>query len=165
MIYCAGYTVSFQEVPDEVSLVLLISECQFRCKGCHSPELQKKTGEELTERFIDDLVDQYRNAITCVCFMGEGANICQTCVLAKYIKEKYKLKTALYTGMTLVNMASTCFNMVTDSFDYFKVGPYIEDLGGLASPDTNQMMFHVEKLENNGISINNITHKFQRKVT
>jgi len=161
MIYCAGYTVSFQEVPDEVSLVLLISDCQHKCAGCHSPELWDKTGEVLTTNFIDDLVKQYTDAISCVCFMGEGESMEETCKFARYIRDTHHLKTALYTGMTLIELSEFWFDHVIKSFNYFKVGPYIADLGGLDSPDTNQQMFSVQ--ESDGILVNNITYKFTER--
>lgn len=163
MLYCAGYTVSFQEVPDEVSLVLLVSDCKHKCKGCHSPELWEKTGEVITREYIDDLLNRYQDAITCVCFMGEGESLAEACDFAKYIKDKHNLNTALYTGMSFYSFLES-FDMVTSSFDYLKAGPYIKDLGGLDSPETNQQMFHIERYDD-GMSISNITYRFQRKET
>lgn len=29
-------TVTFEEVPTEISLTISISNCRFRCHGCHS---------------------------------------------------------------------------------------------------------------------------------
>ena len=40
--------VVFTEIPDEVTLELGISNCPYRCEGCHSPFLQADVGEELT---------------------------------------------------------------------------------------------------------------------
>jgi len=33
-----GYAVTLAEVPEEISLTITISNCAFRCHGCHSPE-------------------------------------------------------------------------------------------------------------------------------
>lgn len=161
MLYCAGYTVSFQEVPDEVSLVLLISNCPYRCPGCHSPELQTTTGEVLTENFIDDLLAQYRDAITCVCFMGEGNDIPSVVKFAKHIHSA-GLKTALYTGIHDIDCFSIWFDFIDGNIDYLKCGQYIEELGGLDSPSTNQRMYKLEQ-NDNGFTMTNITSKFWKK--
>ena len=39
--------VSFQEVPDEISLCINISNCPCHCDGCHSPYLADDIGEYL----------------------------------------------------------------------------------------------------------------------
>lgn len=158
MIYCAGYTVSFQEVPDEVSLVLLISNCPYHCPGCHSPELQTVTGEVLTKAFIDNLIAQYYDAITCVCFMGEGNDIPTVVKFAKYI-HSVGLKTALYTGMHDIDCFSIWFDLIDGNIDYLKCGQYIEELGGLDSRNTNQRMYKLEHTDNS-FEMKNITAKF-----
>ena len=160
MLYCAGYTVSFQEVPDEVSLVLLISECTHNCPGCHSPELHASIGEILNEGYIDDLLRQYDAAVTCVCFMGEGRNLPEVCRLARYVHTMHGLKTALYTGLN----DEECVRWYEDirgSIDYLKTGPYVAAAGGLNSPTTNQRMY---KLYTTGESfeMKDVTHRFWR---
>lgn len=39
--------VTLAEVPHEVCLTISISNCAFRCHGCHSPYLQQDVGEPL----------------------------------------------------------------------------------------------------------------------
>ena len=34
------YAVTLEEVPTEISLTISISNCRFRCHGCHSAYLQ-----------------------------------------------------------------------------------------------------------------------------
>ena len=59
--------------------------------------------------------------------------------LSKWIKDEYPhLKTAWYSGR----------ESIPDGFDlkcldYIKLGPYIESLGGLKSPATNQALYSV----------------------
>ena len=161
MIYCAGYTVSFQEVPDEVSLVLLISDCQHHCPGCHSPELQKKTGEVLSEEYIDKLLSEYKSGVNCVCFMGEGDNLPEICRYARYIHSTYNLKTCLYTGIDEAICFSKWFGDIDGSIDYLKCGEYIADLGGLDSPTTNQRMYRLERT-NDEFRMTNITSRFRK---
>ena len=44
-------------------------------------------------------------------------------------------------------------------FDYIKLGPYIEALGGLKSKNTNQRMFSIK----DGVLID-ITYRFRNKI-
>ena len=102
MIKYLGYAVTFQEIPDEITLCFNITNCPYHCVGCHSPDLQKDIGDAL-EKDIRSIVDRYINGITCVCFMGEGNDIdaLEKCMLI--ISQYYpELKIALYTGMDYV---------------------------------------------------------------
>lgn len=65
--------VVFQEIPDEVTLAVNISNCPCRCPGCHSSYLWSDTGEPLTPEVLDSFVRDYGNDITCICFMGGDA--------------------------------------------------------------------------------------------
>ena len=64
-----NYQVVFKEVPDEVTLSINITNCPYRCPGCHSPYLQEDVGEELTFETLSYLIEKNKG-ITCVCFMG-----------------------------------------------------------------------------------------------
>lgn len=136
MIKYTSYSVVFQEIPGEVTLALNISSCPHRCPGCHSPELQTDIGEELTEEVLLSLLARYEKHITCVCFMGEGqddeqlALLCRTVVQAGY-------ECALYTGSNLAPPE------VFEHLSYIKYGPYVEELGGLSSPTTNQRLYRI----------------------
>ena len=63
--------VVFEEIPDEVTLAIEITNCPGQCVGCHSPWLRDDIGEELTKEKLFELIDANKG-ITCVCFMGEG---------------------------------------------------------------------------------------------
>ena len=65
--------VVFQEIPDEVTLSINISKCPCHCPGCHSKYLWEDIGEPLTAMQLNELVKEYINEITCVCFMGGDA--------------------------------------------------------------------------------------------
>lgn len=41
------YAVTMEEVPTEISLTLSVSNCHFRCRGCHSAYLQQDIGKPL----------------------------------------------------------------------------------------------------------------------
>ena len=40
-------TVTLEEVPTEINLTISISNCRFRCHGCHSAYLQQDIGKPL----------------------------------------------------------------------------------------------------------------------
>ncbi len=127
----ASFDIVFQEIPGEVTLALNLSNCPCHCPGCHSPHLAEDIGEELTTDLIDGLIDRYGSMITCVAFMGGDANPDEVAHWAEYVRP---LKTAWYSGRT-------SFPRNPRALDYLKLGPYIESLGGLKSPTTNQRLY------------------------
>lgn len=64
-----GYAIVFQEVPNEITLAINICGCPHKCKGCHSQYLWLDDGDIL-EKDLNDIIDKYKDYITCVCFMG-----------------------------------------------------------------------------------------------
>lgn len=141
MLRFLSYNIVFQEVPGEVTLAINLSNCPNRCKGCHSPDLQEDAGERLDEKAINKLLARYGDAITCVCFMGGDANPLAVERLSLYVRKisNNRLKMAWYSGKS--KLPEDC---AAGSFDYVKLGPYLEKLGGLDSPDTNQRFYKVE---------------------
>ncbi len=131
----AGYDVVFQEVPAEVSLALNLAGCPHCCPGCHSPQLQTQAGDRLTEGLFLDLIGRYRSAVTCVCFMGGDAELAELAHLAR-LGRSMGLKTAWYSGL-----ADYPADFPADLFDYLKLGPYRDELGGLDRPTTNQRFY------------------------
>ena len=47
----------------------------------------------------------------------------------------------------------------TEGIEYLKLGPYIEKLGGLRAPTTNQRLYKADP----GGSLRDITHRFRRQ--
>lgn len=117
-----GFTVAFQEVPNEVSLVFNISGCPYKCKGCHSPNLWKYKGRYLSEDF-DAVIYQYIDLITCVCFMGGNQNMQELKQMLITCKIK-GLKTCLYTGCDDIEELSD----ILEYCDYLKLGSYKHEL-------------------------------------
>ena len=144
----ASFDIVFQEIPGEVTLALNLSNCPCHCPGCHSQHLAQDIGEPVTAELLDSLTGRYKGLITCVAFMGGDADPEEVAKWAKYVRP---LKTAWYSGR---------MNMPKDNkvFDYVKLGPYIESLGGLKSPTTNQRLYKRE-----GNSWVDITNSFWRK--
>ena len=88
MIKYYNTEVVFEEIPDEVTLAVNITNCQFRCPGCHSAYLREDIGHELNFKAIDELIEK-NDGITCFCFMGEGNDPKALMNDILYIKEKY----------------------------------------------------------------------------
>lgn len=144
--------VVFEEIPTEISLAINITNCQNNCVGCHSPYLRENIGNELTTDSIDELIEKNKG-ITCVLFMGEGNDKESLINIAKYIKSKYNLKIALYSGREDVEKE------LYKVFDYVKVGPYIEEYGPLSKETTNQRLYQVINEE-----AINITDRFWKRI-
>lgn len=152
--------VTLLEVPEEISLCISISGCPFRCSGCHSPELWEDQGINLTYQELGKLIET-NEGISCVCFMGGNNDIKAIYFLCKYVKINYpNLKTCWYSGAAYTNDAVMHSSTALEYLDYIKEGPYIEELGGLASPTTNQKFYKIDKQTNELIDI---TYKFQNK--
>lgn len=147
--------VVFQEIPDEVTLSINISNCPCHCMGCHSEYLWDDIGVPLNIMSLEYLMDQYADDITCVCFMGGDADPAGVNELAKHIRQFYpNVKTGWYSGRPELSedIDVKCFN-------YIKIGPYVENLGGLDKETTNQRLY---KIERDG-EMTDITHKFWKK--
>ena len=155
MLKYANTDVVFQEIPDEVTLAINITNCPCHCPGCHSKYLWEDTGLPLNTDALDDFIDQYGRSITCIAFMGGDCDPKGVNMLAQYIHEEHpEFKVAWYSGRlrvpSFINKAD---------FDYIKVGPFIRHLGPLNKPTTNQRFYR--KLDNG--TFEDITSRFWKK--
>lgn len=159
MVKYYSTSVVFEEIPDEVTLAIEITNCQGHCEGCHSPWLREDIGEELTPGILNRLIDE-NDGITCVCFMGEGNDIDGLLELAKIV-DKRGLAAALYSGRTNID------EKLGEVFTYIKEGPYIERLGPLNKETTNQRLYKVYRtISYDGkldLEFNDITYKFWKR--
>lgn len=129
-------SVTFSEVPNEISLCINISNCLCHCEGCHSAYLRSNIGEELTTEKLDELI-LANDGITCVCFMGEGNDPEALQALILHVKENHKnLKIALYSGREDVPE-----DFYWNNLDYLKIGPYKPEFGPLNKTTTNQVLY------------------------
>lgn len=93
----------------------------------------------MTTQMVCNLIDKYSSAITCFCFMGGDAEPQEIEKLASMIKTEYPhLKTGWYSGKDHIPEG---FRI--EVLDFIKTGPYMEALGGLKSPETNQRLYKV----------------------
>lgn len=161
MIKYTDAQITFREVPNEVSLSINISNCPYRCKGCHSPHLQKNIGKELTKEVMKKLLDENKDRATCVTFLGDGGDIKGIAELVKFCKS-YGYLTCLYTGSNDVDeIVDEC-----EVLDYIKIGPYIEEKGGLDNPNTNQIFYEIiyetDMAGGEWVEYEDITYKLQQ---
>ena len=129
--------VVMQEVPDEITLAINISNCPCHCKSCHSSYLAQDIGEDLSIERLTQLGTE-AEGITCIAFMGGDADPKRVNRLAKWVKEELDLKVCWYSGRDAI---SDEINL--ENFDYIKVGRYDEFLGPLNSRTTNQRLYKV----------------------
>ena len=144
MLKVASFDIVFQEIPGEVTLALNLSGCPCHCPGCHSRHLWEDIGETLTDELLDGFLRRYGTMITCVCFMGGDQAPDEVARWAEYIKSslipKDGLKVAWYSGRPTFP-PSPWERVGERCFDYVKLGPYVEALGGLKSENTNQRLY------------------------
>lgn len=140
MLKFADYDIVFQEIPDEVTLAINISNCPNHCIGCHSAYLMQDVGEVLDEAALENLLEKYGRNITCVCFMGGDAEPFEVAKLANYLKIKNskRYKVGWYSGK---NQLPESFSL--KDFDYVKIGRYMEAFGPLKSKTTNQRLYKI----------------------
>ena len=149
-----GYSVVFQEIPNEVTLAINISGCPHKCEGCHSKYLWEYKGNYISDDLVG-LIEKYKGLITCVCFMGGDQNPYELVDLLNKIHQ-YKLKTALYSGED--SLQDIAFRVICN-LDYCKIGHYDKTKGGLDNKNTNQKMLSWNKRDSKW---DDITHLFQK---
>ena len=160
MLKYVNYDITFQEIPDEITLCINISNCPCHCIGCHSSYLAEDIGEKLTLDKIYKLIEN-NEGITCICFMGGDSSPKEIDMFARCIKDLYDIKVAWYSGRQEL---SKYINL--KCFDFIKLGPYIEEFGPLNSKTTNQRFYQVIKSHyedgTSGYELLDTTYKFHR---
>ena len=137
MFNCIRPSVAFQEVPDHISLCFSVTGCKVGCKGCHSYELWRaENGSPLDNDTFKVWLSKYHGLISCVLFFGGEWNpkaLIDKLVIAK----EAGLATALYSGEDRIDAS------ITQHLTYFKTGAWVQELGGLDSPTTNQQFIEI----------------------
>lgn len=129
--------IVMQEVPDEITLAINISNCPCHCKDCHSSYLAQDIGEDLSIERLTQLGTE-AEGITCIAFMGGDADPKRINRLAKWVKEELDLNVAWYSGRDKI---SDEINL--ENFNYIKIGHYDEFLGPLNEKTTNQRLYKI----------------------
>ena len=141
MLNYYDYDIYLTEIPHEISLGFSITGCPLRCKGCQWEVLwDRDKGEPLTLDVFSGICSKNREA-SCILFFG-GEWDFHLMALLKFAKENHpRFNLALYSGQELSFFEDTEYMKL---LDYLKVGQYVEELGGLQSPSTNQRLFRLE---------------------
>ena len=139
--------VLLQEVPNEISLGLTLLGCNRHCPNCHSQQywdiyLDTRLGEKFTffnvcKTFNEDKVN-LKNS-TCLCFFGGDWNLSQFYETISKLKNTWVFgnkKYCWYTGMSKENLFE--LPTIMELFDYIKYGSYVEELGSIDKPTSNQ---------------------------
>ena len=129
--------ISFLEVPDEINLTFFVHGCKLACYNCFWKSDMKHY--ELTINDYKELLNKYKNKVTCITFLGGewDTNIIEYLKLAKH-----DYKTCLYTGLNYNEFINKHKDII-EHLDYLKVGRYIEELGALDSKTTNQQLIYL----------------------
>lgn len=138
MLKYVNTDVVFQEIPNETTLAINISNCPCHCKGCHSSYLAGDIGTELTAHSLLELLKKNKG-ITCVAMMGGDFEPQEVEYFSELVRNIAGLRYAWYSGRQELPK-----NIDISKFNYIKLGPYIEELGGLKSPTTNQRLYEVK---------------------
>ena len=155
MIKYVNTGIVFQEIPDEVTLAINISNCPCHCPGCHSRYLWDDVGLPLNPEAIDAFVGKYGSDLTCIAFMGGDSDPKGVDLLAQYVHEEYPhLRVAWYSGRTVISPL-----IQKNDFDYIKIGPFIRHLGPLKRPTTNQRLYR----QNDQGEFEDITARFWKR--
>ena len=137
MVKYTEIEVVFEEIPDKISLAIAISNCPFRCKGCHSEYLRDDVGTLLTVEELKKLIERNKG-VNCILFMGDGNDMEEICKLADFVKSNYSMvSTAIYSGY------DTILPVYLKVFDYIKTGKYNENLGPISKKTTNQRLYRI----------------------
>ena len=131
------HQITFQEIPDEISLSFLITGCPLRCKNCHSSDSwNPRNGQILNENTLENFIQKYRPVITCVLFMG-GEWLQDELYQLLSICQKHNLKTALYTGLNEIHF------VLKNKLTFLKTGSWQQERGNLTALETNQKLINL----------------------
>ena len=158
MLKYYNHDIVFQEYPDEVTLAINLTLCPNHCEGCHSAFLRKDIGDELTPERLSALVDPYGDTITCVGIQGGDNDPQAVLALCSYVKRHYegRLHTGWYSGRTW----QPAPEVLADTLDYLKLGPYVSKFGPLSSPTTNQRIYRVNPEDG---SLTDLTQRMRKR--
>ena len=158
-------SIVFQEVPNEISLALEISNCPCHCEGCSSKFLWGDVGEELDDDMLKSLIEKHDD-VTNVLFMGGDADHAGVAHLADVAHSLGK-KASMFSGLDCLDVE------LMKHLDYYKIGRFIlpkgdsstwhkSNNGPICFPWSNQLMF-AKRTSDEGLEYwDNITSRFRK---
>lgn len=144
-----SYSVSLQDIPDHIALVINMGNCINGCEGCHSKELCYDACN-LTERVpLEEVLAEaykvYKQGARVCCIMGGTINCGVTkeslTVLINVLSLIFKV--GLYSGSDgdINDAGINSYYAYYTPLSFLKVGSYKKELGGLSSDKTNQKFY------------------------
>lgn len=162
---------SMNEIPDKLAITIELGGCKHKCKGCHSPEMWEGADNNFNTSFLslEDIMAIVEANIEAGCraiaVMGGDANIATLLPLLRECSAT--APTALYVGQHLNEAEARRY--ARTGITYLKTGQYVEALGGLDKPQTNQRFYKItpEFYEDHGdittvYRYDDWTYKFRR---
>ena len=147
----------FSEIPQEISLGISITGCKIHCRGCHSKELWDDIGRPLTVDRLNEILDKH-DGVTCLLLLGGEHDI--SALTELFYHAHKRVKTAWYSGLDKIPDSQ---QGILHYLDYYKIGRYKQDLGGLNSKTTNQKLYKIEHQGNGNYWETDITYLLQKK--
>ena len=147
----------FSEIPQEISLGISITGCKIHCKGCHSKELWDDIGRPLTVNRLNEILDKH-DGVTCLLLLGGEHDI--SALTELFYHAHKRVKTAWYSGLDKIPDSQ---QGILHYLDYYKIGRYKQDLGGLDSKTTNQRLYKIEHQGDGNYWETDITYLLQKK--
>jgi anaerobic ribonucleoside-triphosphate reductase activating protein len=138
--------ITFNELPDKMAYAIELGACKQHCVGCHSPELQE---EDAPLTSLLDVLEEAQDAIDA----GANAIVVMGGTNNKHITAEslISLLSAL-SDIAPVGIYSGSEDEERDKMialeghcTWLKTGPYVEALGGLESPRTNQRFYYISQ--------------------
>ena len=131
--------ITLNEVPNKVAVYIEFNNCNLKCKGCHSPHLHSDyfDGERIEIKEILSYVNKQVNkgANYIVLMGGDNNNVMPSDLYTLINKLDDIAPVMLYSGSEDTSI------LTETNLTLLKTGGYIEELGGLLSPTTNQKVF------------------------
>ena len=152
--------VVFEEIPNEITLAINITNCPCQCPGCHSKFLWEDIGTELTIGELKCLIDK-NDGITAVCFMGGDSSPLEINKLAGELLNDPKydnIKVCWYSGRERLPEA-----IDLKLFNYIKLGRYDDKFGPINKETTNQRFYSVDTDFEGNYILSDKTYMFWKK--
>lgn len=166
--------ITFNELPDKMAYAIELGACKRHCVGCHSPELQE---EDAPLTSLLDILEEAQDAIdagaNAIVVMGGTNNkhITEESLIALLQDLSDIAPVGIYSGSEdeerdkMIALEGHC--------TWLKTGPYMDTLGGLESPRTNQRFYRITTTyrldaQDNLVDVRpcflDETHKFWKRV-